>query len=87
MEVLEKSGLVREMFMKERIQDKQEVVREFLLRRFAAESAEIQSEVRQLNDLEVLHDVLTDLFASTSLEEARAIIATGIRKLHGKDEP
>jgi len=87
LEVLEKSVLGRELFMKEKIQDKQEVMLRFLIRRFNVESPDIQREVQQLNDLEVLDNILTDLFASTSLEEARGIIAAGVRKLPARNEP
>ena len=83
-EILEDTLLGREIIEKGKIQGKQEDIKEFLHRRFGAESPEILMEVQQLNDLDVLHDVLRDVFASTSLEEARAIVAEGITKVKSK---
>ena len=91
-EALQSNSLIRGMIEtlamdKAKTEAKQEVISKFLLRRFNAESPEIQRQVQQLNDSEVLDNVLTDLFASTSLEEAQNIIAGAVKKLPGKSEP
>ena len=74
-EILKNSVLGREMIDEGKIEGKQEVIQEFLLRRFAVDSSDLQKEVRKLKDPEILSKVLMDLYAANSLEEARAIIA------------
>jgi predicted transposase YdaD len=65
---------------KGRVETKQEVICKFLARRFGIDSAETQEKVQQLTNLEILDNVLTELFVANSLEEAQNIIKEGINK-------
>jgi hypothetical protein len=90
-EILEKSVLGRDLIAKGeekgKIEAKQDSIQKFLLQRFNAESSEVQREIRQLNDLRVLDNVLTDMFASTSLKDALDIISAGVVTIAGKSKP
>jgi len=63
-----------------RVETKQEVICKFLARRFGIDSAETQEKVQQLTNLEILDNVLTELFVANSLEEAQNIIKEGLNK-------
>jgi predicted transposase YdaD len=47
-----------------RVETKQEDICKFLARRFGIDSAEIQEKVQQLTNLEILDNVLTELFVA-----------------------
>jgi predicted transposase YdaD len=59
---------------------KQEDICKFLARRFGIDSAEAQEKVQQLTNLEILDNVLTELFVANSLEEAQHVIKEGLNK-------
>ncbi len=65
---------------KGRVETKREDICKFLARRFGIDSAETQEKVQQLTNLEILDNVLTELFVANSLEEAQNIIKEGLNK-------
>jgi len=65
---------------KGKIEAKQEAICQFLFKRFGLDPAGIREKVRQLTSLEILDDVLTQLFAAGSPEEAQRIVEEGLNK-------
>ncbi|HUW63945.1 MAG TPA: hypothetical protein VMW83_04505 [Spirochaetia bacterium] len=62
------------------VKGKQEAAQKFLARRFGEQSVDIQEKVKGLTDLEVLNNVLPELFSVNTLEEARSVIQEGLRQ-------
>jgi len=69
---------------KGKLQAKQDASKEFLARRFGEESMDLQAKVARLTDVDVLSEVLAELFSVDTLQEARAIIETGLKKVSTK---
>ncbi|WP_238456457.1 DUF4351 domain-containing protein [Desulfotruncus arcticus] len=57
-----------------RVERTREIICKYLTRKFGERSANLQQKVGQVTDLEQLDHILEDLFAASTLEEARAII-------------
>ena len=55
---------------KGKIEGKQDAIYKFLSRRFGIDATEVYAEVLKLNDLAVLDNLLMELFAANSPEEA-----------------
>ncbi len=79
MKTAESRGWERGM-EKGRTEAKQDAICQFLFKRFGLDPAGIQEKVRRLTNLEILDDVLTQLFAAGSPEEAQRIIEEGLNK-------
>ena len=63
-----------------KIEQSQEIICKYLTRRFGMESDKVINKVQELNDLEVLDNLLADLFAANSREEAHAILWNALEK-------
>ena len=57
-----------------------QAAKEFLVRRFGEDSADLQTKVTKLTDLAILSRVLTELFSVNTVEEARVIIEAGLKQ-------
>jgi len=63
-----------------KIEQSQEIICKYLTRRFGMESDKVINKVQELNDLEVLDNLLAELFAANSREEAHAILWNALEK-------
>lgn len=61
-----------------RVERTREIICKYLIRKFGERSANLQQKVGQVTDLEQLDHILEELFAASTLEEARAIINDNI---------
>ncbi|SHJ37764.1 Rpn family recombination-promoting nuclease/putative transposase [Desulfofundulus thermosubterraneus] len=63
-----------------RVERTREIICKYLARKFGKKSADLQQKVQEMTSLEELDYVLEELFAATTLEEARTIINDGAGK-------
>ena len=67
-----------------RIENFHDTMRKFLERKFGPRSSALQQNVGKMTELEVLDFVLEELFAVSTLEEAKAVINDGIKSSSSK---
>lgn len=63
-----------------RIEAKQDAIFKFLSKRFGASQNEMMQKVKQMTDLEILDNVMEELFAANTMEEVQGIIQDGIKR-------
>ena len=63
-----------------RIEAKQDAICKFLSRRFGASQNEMMQKVKQMTDLEILDNVMEELFVANTMEEVQGIIQDGIKR-------
>ncbi|WP_313884995.1 hypothetical protein [Desulfofundulus sp. TPOSR] len=63
-----------------RVEKAREIICKYLSRKFGDKSAGLQQKVWRMTDLETLDYILEQLFAASTLEEARVIINNGVRE-------
>ncbi|MGB9805023.1 MAG: DUF4351 domain-containing protein, partial [Desulfofundulus sp.] len=66
--------------MEGRMEKAREIICKYLSRKFGDKSAGLQQKVERMTDLETLDYILEQLFAASTLEEARVIINNGVRE-------
>jgi len=63
---------------KGRIEKAREDICKFMVRKFGADTGEVMEKVQRVASLEILDKLMEKLFAANTLEEAQAIIKSGI---------
>ncbi|SHF33560.1 hypothetical protein SAMN02745218_02005, partial [Desulfofundulus australicus DSM 11792] len=62
-----------------RVEKAREIICKYLSRKFGDKSAGLKQKVERMTDLETLDYILEQLFAASTLEEARVIINNGVK--------
>ncbi len=64
-----------------KVERTQEIIYKYLTNRFGMESSAVRNKVQEINDLEILDNLLAELFTANSREEAHTILWNAIEKL------